>query len=515
MTLILGHGSKRVYFWRTSYNYRLTTCSCWGDWLEITVKNNLPSNGTTIHWHGIRQLHTTANDGVNGITQCPIAPGEVFTYKFRAMQYGTSWYHSHYSLQYGEGVLGPMTIHGPSSADYDEAKTPVLMTDWSHNSWFTMWWKSITEPISCKTKPCITIDNILVGGKGSWPAGKPSKEFQLNFTRGMRYLLRLINTSVDTTFIFSIDNHKIQVVGADFVPIVPYMTDHVVVGIGELLRPLTSLANNKTGQRYHIIVAANPIDGNDKANYWIRTTPANGCTPSGFKNINPRTGIVVYKDKPAEPVDYPLNFDLTCRDEPYEKLVPVLNWTIGPPSNVAAESQFDIGRDNITAGTLWPATIQTPRWNMYSDTMWLNFSNITLAQDLKAKQSSYDTHSVVVKQESAEDQWVYLLVSGTGIPRTGRGYIPIAHPIHLHGHDFAILQQSTKKYQIGGLSLNLQNPPRRDVAFMPANGFLVLAFKADNPGVWLMHCMFHSNCLSICQHAHRIQATLQSMHRVV
>ncbi len=73
--------------------------ACWGDELEITVKNNLPCNGTTIHWHGLRQLQSTEMDGVNGITQCPIAPGDTFTYRFRALQYGSSWYHSHYSLQ--------------------------------------------------------------------------------------------------------------------------------------------------------------------------------------------------------------------------------------------------------------------------------------------------------------------------------------------------------------------------------------------------------------------------------
>jgi len=73
--------------------------ACWGDTLEITVKNKLKTNGTTIHWHGIRQLHSVEMDGVNAVTQCPIAPDDQMTYRFRAMQYGTSWYHSHYSLQ--------------------------------------------------------------------------------------------------------------------------------------------------------------------------------------------------------------------------------------------------------------------------------------------------------------------------------------------------------------------------------------------------------------------------------
>lgn len=73
--------------------------ACWGDELVIHVKNNYDKNGTTIHWHGIRQLYTNQMDGVNGVTQCPIAKGDEFTYKYRALQYGHTWYHSHYSLQ--------------------------------------------------------------------------------------------------------------------------------------------------------------------------------------------------------------------------------------------------------------------------------------------------------------------------------------------------------------------------------------------------------------------------------
>lgn len=73
--------------------------ACWGDDIEVTVRNHLPCNGTSIHWHGLRQLNSLEYDGVNAVTQCPIAPGDSYTYKFHARQYGTTWYHSHYSLQ--------------------------------------------------------------------------------------------------------------------------------------------------------------------------------------------------------------------------------------------------------------------------------------------------------------------------------------------------------------------------------------------------------------------------------
>ena len=64
----------------------------------------------------------------------------------------------------------------------------------------------------------------------------------------------------------------------------------------------------------------------------------------------------------------------------------------------------------------------------------------------------------------------------------------ITHPIHLHGHDFWIIAQSTGIFDLATADLNLVNPPRRDVATLPGNGYLAMAFKKDNPGSWLMHC---------------------------
>jgi FtsP/CotA-like multicopper oxidase with cupredoxin domain len=75
--------------------------ACWGDTIVVHVRNLLPNMGTTVHWHGVRQLNTNEMDGVPS-TQCPIARQDTYTYKFKALQYGTTWYHSHYSLQVGK-----------------------------------------------------------------------------------------------------------------------------------------------------------------------------------------------------------------------------------------------------------------------------------------------------------------------------------------------------------------------------------------------------------------------------
>jgi hypothetical protein len=62
----------------------------------------------------------------------------------------------------------------------------------------------------------------------------------------------------------------------------------------------------------------------------------------------------------------------------------------------------------------------------------------------------------------------------------------LTHPIHLHDHDFWVVSQSPDSFD--PTSLNFINPPRRDVASLPGNGHLAIAFKLDNPGSWLMHC---------------------------
>ena len=64
----------------------------------------------------------------------------------------------------------------------------------------------------------------------------------------------------------------------------------------------------------------------------------------------------------------------------------------------------------------------------------------------------------------------------------------LSHPIHLHGHDFWVLAQSTGVFDGTTSSFNTANPPRRDVATLPGNGYLAIAFKLDNPGAWLVHC---------------------------
>lgn len=81
-----------------------------GDLLEVSLKNNLPDRSVTLHWHGIDVPN--AEDGVPGLTQDAVKPGEIYTYRFKATQVGTFWYHSHEqsSAEVEKGLFGKITI---------------------------------------------------------------------------------------------------------------------------------------------------------------------------------------------------------------------------------------------------------------------------------------------------------------------------------------------------------------------------------------------------------------------
>jgi manganese oxidase len=101
-----------------------------GDRIRIYVTNNLPEN-TSIHWHGL--LVPSGMDGVAGLSQKNIGPGETYKYEFKLRQHGTYMYHSHSDemTQIALGMMGMFVIHprnptGPK-ADRDFA---LMLSEW-------------------------------------------------------------------------------------------------------------------------------------------------------------------------------------------------------------------------------------------------------------------------------------------------------------------------------------------------------------------------------------------------
>ncbi|KAI6845513.1 laccase-like multicopper oxidase [Hortaea werneckii] len=230
------------------YPGRALTAS-WGDTMVINVKSSLQHNGTSVHFHGIRQLNSNQQDRSNGVTECPIAPGESKQYRFRCTQFGTGWYHSHFSAQYGDGVAHSNT--GPA------------------------------------VPPTGLINGMMKSAQGG-------QYHVTQVKKGKKYRLRLINTGINQHFDVSIDNHKLTVIASDFVPIKPYVTDSVSIGIG---------------QRHDVVFHANQ----DAGNYWIRADIGNCGRNVNAGNIR---SIVRYDGaSTSDPTTSGVSKDLACRDE--------------------------------------------------------------------------------------------------------------------------------------------------------------------------------------------------------
>jgi FtsP/CotA-like multicopper oxidase with cupredoxin domain len=98
-----------------------------GDLLRVTVDNQLPAD-TTVHWHGIR-LHNQA-DGVPGVTQDPIRPGTAYTYEFTAPDPGTYFFHPHVGVQLDRGLYAPLIIDDPAEPGAYDAEWVIVLDDW-------------------------------------------------------------------------------------------------------------------------------------------------------------------------------------------------------------------------------------------------------------------------------------------------------------------------------------------------------------------------------------------------
>ncbi|OAL67389.1 multicopper oxidase [Trichophyton rubrum] len=428
----------------------------------VTRKYNLVVDEGTVNLDGVTANHAMLFNGQYPgpwirVTQCPIAPEDTFTYSFRATQYGSTWYHSHYSLQYSDGLVGPLTIHGPSSAEYDASIDPLLLGDHLHRSAFQDYYK-----VQTRIPP--EMDSQLLNGIGNYNNDTTRKPYSTLVKAGKKYLMRLINTSTDTTFVFSIDKHNFTVIGADLVPLEPYDTSHILIG----------------------------IDVKDGDSFWIRMVPAgDGCSRFRKDHVpDERMGALYYGKKTnVLPKSEGGGYDISCRDEPYERLKPIQKWTVPDPllaPDLMTKTQ-KIGIDIWNPPGRPADAPKIANWGVGPQPMWLNYSKpIVKNMDIE---DWPETWTVYPANDYTHEQWVYLVVTGQEKQaELARTQAPNAHPLHFHGHDFALLQQSYEPFNSKNLNLKLDNPPRRDVVLLPSNGFVVIAFKADNPGSWLMHC---------------------------
>ena len=228
----------------------------YGDTIRVKVTNGLKDEGTSMHWHGFLQTGTNHMDGVPGVTQCAIAPGASMVYTFRAELYGTAWYHTHYSAQYAGGAVGPIVIYGPANKVPNVDLGPVMLSDWYRNGmiYLLMIFTYIANmsmsrlhdkhPRSAQTHQRRRVHRTAHKQQpdqrqDALPVRKDQAGLQdgglqtFTFISGQNHLLRLVNTGSNAIQKFAIDGHSMQVISNDFMPIEPYNTSMVSLGVGQ------------------------------------------------------------------------------------------------------------------------------------------------------------------------------------------------------------------------------------------------------------------------------------------
>ncbi len=100
-----------------------------GDRVRFHVTNALPES-TAIHWHGV--FLPSGMDGVQGLSQEGIPPGETFVYEFTLRQHGTQMYHSHGDemIQIGLGAMGFFIIHPREAPDRPDRDYAIFLNEW-------------------------------------------------------------------------------------------------------------------------------------------------------------------------------------------------------------------------------------------------------------------------------------------------------------------------------------------------------------------------------------------------
>lgn len=467
-----------------------------GDTLVVHISNR-GINATSMHFHGIFQNGTNAMDGTVGVTQCAIAPGSNYTYKFEVKgQSGTYWYHAHHSAQASDGVLGPMVVHAENEKtelqklDYETDRI-VMVQDHYHNTTAELLMDYL-QPGRENEEP--VPDSALINGRGlrdcgdfgGWNCDNSSVGLQsLEVPEGGRHRLRFINTGAFAEFQIEIDEHPFFITEVDGTDVNPV--------------PFHRL-NILPAQRYSVIFEANST--RERA-FWLRARMVTHC----FRRKNPHMkedirAVVRYGDSAQKsahhsrviPTSKSWNetIEVICRDLNTSSLHPVMAQDPPHPDGfVPLRANFMTGAWRLTRGFFngsnWNMNATSPTLHRLLDARANNTSGLgNLNRSFGINSQMFDPARDFVLQTKG------IQTLDIAINNFDDG----AHPFHLHGHKFFVLTPSLKGYPPAPEDLPryleqtsaLENPLRRDTVTVAGYQWVIIRVVLDNPGMWAFHC---------------------------
>ncbi len=397
-----------------------------GERLRIAVENALDEE-TTVHWHGLRVPN--AMDGVPHLTQAPIAPGETFTYEFDAVDAGTFWYHPHQRSfeQVGRGLYGPLIVEEADPVRVDRDLTWVL-SDWR-----------LTETAEMRDDFGNRHDMMHNGRVGNTVTinGRVPDIFPVR--KGERIRLRLINAANARIFGLDFGSHGPVVIALDGQPVEPHAPQDGLVVLGPAMR----------------------------ADIILDMTADAGSRVSVTDRF--------YKD-----LEYRL-VDLAYDDRPLRETAP--DWPVALPPNPLLEPDLvSAARHKVTfnGGMMGAMVMQEMGGSMgegSSGAMGGMMGNMGAMVDMMHSGGIWFINGVAAEGHVMDPMLTLARDKSHVIAMTNA--TAWHHPIHLHGHSFRVI------------SRNGEPTPHRewqDTVLMSPRERIEIAFVADNPGDWMLHC---------------------------
>ncbi|XP_031393971.1 laccase-14-like isoform X1 [Punica granatum] len=462
-----------------------------GDTVYVNAINRGPY-GVTLHWHGVMQPRNSWSDGPEYITQCAIQPGTNFTYEIDfSTEEGTVWWHAH-SDWTRSSVHGAIVVHPSEGTTYpfpepDGEEVLVL------GSWYT---GDVNEMVQADLKAGDDLPDseayTINGQPGDFCPCSSDSTYRWHVDYGKTYLLRILNADMNAELFMAIAGHNITIVGSDGAYVKPFVTNYIMISPGRTIDAL--LTANQTPSHYYI-VARQYNSGIISYKVFDHTNA------SAILQYN---GNYTAPDKPEFPttlpsyyaIDATVNFTMQFRslaDEDHAIDVP-LNITtrmfitasvneLGEKSYLRMSSSFN----NIS----WvnpPVDVLTAYYRNMSGYYTSDFPDeppafFDFTGMLSANTSASDFGTRVKVLNYGEE--VEIVFQGTNVINAS-----INHPMHLHGYTFYVVGQGQGNFdgEKDPKTYNLVDPPQLNTISSPKNGWVTLRFKADNPGVWLLHC---------------------------
>ena len=473
-----------------------------GQDLRINVTNHLAED-SSIHWHGL--LLPFQFDGVPGISFPGIKPGQTFTYEFPVRQSGTYWWHSHSGLQEQIGHYGPIVIESATPDPRYDRDYVVMLSEFTAmhpheiarklkvgEHYFNYQMQTATEgdmPIKdrlmwggMRMNPRDILDvsgstyTYLVNGRG------PMDGLEYLFTPGERIRLRVINGSAMSFFNVRIPGVPMTVIAADGQEVTPVEVDEFQIGTAETYDVIVTPPAGA-----HALVAE-AMDRSGMGLASLTSHPGHRATPPALREIPTLTmadmgmgsmegmdhsGGHGAHDGPVggAAVDHG-SMEHSMRDT--SKLPP--NVQTGPGIDMVAPMPMDrmnfpgLGLDTVDHRVLRYTDLKSARANPHR--MPTRQMEIHLTGNMERYMWSFDGKKFSAVTDDpirfAFNERVRVkLVNDT----------MMAHPIHLHGHFFELVNGA-----------GMMNQPLKHTVIVQPGSTATFDLTADEPGDWAFHC---------------------------